>query len=112
MADFNENYEALRASFEDALHSYLAGVTFKPKILDESFRYSLQLGGKRVRPVMMFAAAQMLGGKITDVSARHPFKRAGAFACLTRYTDESCDLFLCDKHSYFITGIGRWQPLF
>ncbi len=69
MADFNENYEALRASFEDALHSYLAGVTFKPKILDESFRYSLQLGGKRVRPVMMFAAAQMLGGKIADVSA-------------------------------------------
>ena len=30
-------------------------------------RYSLNAGGKRIRPVLMFASAQMLGGKVQDV---------------------------------------------
>lgn len=33
----------------------------KPKLLGESMRYSLQLGGKRIRPVLMYAVGDLLG---------------------------------------------------
>lgn len=69
MADFTEKYEELRAAFESTLDAYLGTVALKPEILDESFRYSLKIGGKRVRPVLMYASALMFGGKIQDVSA-------------------------------------------
>ncbi len=60
--------DELRASFEEILNDYLDRVQYKPEILNQSMRYSLLLGGKRLRPVLMFACAQMMGGKITDVA--------------------------------------------
>ena len=69
MTDFKEKFDSYRVAFENALDEYLASVSLKPQILDESFRYSLKLGGKRVRPVLMFACAQMFGGKISDVAS-------------------------------------------
>ena len=68
MTEFQKKYDALRAAFEQTLSDRLGALSFKPSVLDESFRYSLQLGGKRLRPVLMFAAAQMLGGRIADVA--------------------------------------------
>ncbi len=68
MTEFTTDFENLRGEFERVMQEYLASVALKPQILDESFRYSLQIGGKRVRPVLMFAAAKMLGGKISDVA--------------------------------------------
>ena len=35
-----------------------------PKLLCESMRYSLLAGGKRVRPVLLLAACEMLGGEL------------------------------------------------
>lgn len=60
--------EELRAAFEEALAEYLNGQRIKPDILSESMLYSLNAGGKRIRPVLMFASAKMLGGKVQDVS--------------------------------------------
>ena len=60
--------EELRLLFEEILNEYLANTQIKPEILSESMQYSLKIGGKRLRPVLMFVAAQMLGGKIQDVS--------------------------------------------
>ena len=37
-----------------------------PWLLSESMRYSLCAGGKRLRPSMLLAAVEMLGGKIED----------------------------------------------
>lgn len=66
--NFKQKLESLRLAFEDVLSDYLDRTLFKPQILNESMRYSLQIGGKRLRPVLMFACAQMLGGKVQDVA--------------------------------------------
>lgn len=68
MQNFTQKYEELRLAFEQSLEEYLAGVKLSPGVLNDSFRYTLRNGGKRVRPVLMYACAQMFGGKITDVS--------------------------------------------
>lgn len=68
MAQFEENYEKLRSQFEQILTDYLASFTVEPQVLSESFRYSLENGGKRIRPVLMLASAQMFGGKVSDVA--------------------------------------------
>lgn len=62
-----QKLERYRAEFENCLAQYLKEKNYKPEILGESMRYSLSLGGKRLRPVFMFACAEMLGGKIQDV---------------------------------------------
>ena len=40
-----------------------------PKLLCESMRYSLLAGGKRVRPVLLLAACDMLGGDLEQAKA-------------------------------------------
>ena len=65
---FEERLRFFVDEFEKILNEYLGGLQLKPGVLNESVRYSLQVGGKRVRPALMFASAQMLGGKIADVS--------------------------------------------
>ncbi len=68
MQNFLQKQDEYRKTFESVLDEYLQGLHLKPEILNESFRYSLQNGGKRIRPVVMFASAQMLGGKPADVA--------------------------------------------
>ncbi len=65
--NFKTELEELKNTFEEELIAYLDRTHFEPKILNESVRYSLLLGGKRLRPVLMLACAQMLGGKVQDV---------------------------------------------
>lgn len=65
--NFKTELEELKNTFEEELNAYLERTHFEPKILNESVRYSLLLGGKRLRPVLMLACAQMLGGKVQDV---------------------------------------------
>lgn len=65
--NFKTELEELKNTFEEELIAYLDRAHFEPKILNESVRYSLLLGGKRLRPVLMLACAQMLGGKVQDV---------------------------------------------
>ena len=66
---FQQKWEEYRLEFENALSDSIQNMPqVRPPILSESTRYSLTLGGKRVRPVLMFACARALGGKIQDVS--------------------------------------------
>ena len=65
---FEQRMEELRLLFEEILAEYLQNMQVKPEILSESMQYSLKIGGKRLRPVLMFVTAQMLGGKIQDVA--------------------------------------------
>ena len=66
--NWKEKLEELRTAFEGVLQNYTDNMNFKPDILNESMKYSLVQGGKRLRPVLMFACAQMLGGKVQDVA--------------------------------------------
>lgn len=66
--NFKQTWEEYRAEFERLLGEYTAKWDVRPKILGDSVRYSLSNGGKRFRPVLMFACARALGGKINDVA--------------------------------------------
>ena len=52
----------------DAIEAYLRSLSFAPDLgdLEESLRYSLESGGKRVRPVLCLAVAEAAGGSIDD----------------------------------------------
>lgn len=60
MSDFNERFSQYAAEFEAVLESFCSKLDCRPKILADSMKYSLTAGGKRVRPVMMYAAGGLL----------------------------------------------------
>lgn len=67
--DFSEKLEKYADEFNLVLNKFCDGLNCQPKILADSLKYSLQIGGKRVRPAMMFAAGELLGverGKIEN----------------------------------------------
>jgi len=52
----------------DAVEAYLGSLTFAPELggLEEALRYSLEAGGKRVRPVLCLAVAEANGASTED----------------------------------------------
>ena len=52
----------------DAVDAYLRSLVFTPELgpLEEALRYSLESGGKRIRPVLCLAVADAAGGSIDD----------------------------------------------
>ncbi len=52
------------ALIDAALERYLPGEEERPQSLHKAMRYSLFAGGKRVRPVLMLAACEAVGGDI------------------------------------------------
>jgi len=50
-----------------ALDRYLPAVEMLPTRLHEAIRYSVFAGGKRVRPILMLAACEAVGGEIKNV---------------------------------------------
>jgi len=52
---------------DSALDRYLPGAEILPAVLHESMRYSIFAGGKRIRPVLMLAACEAVGGEIKNV---------------------------------------------
>ena len=65
-----KTYEEYRAVVENALVPMLESLGEIPERLMEAMRYSLEAGGKRLRPVMLLAACDMAGG---DVNTALPF---------------------------------------
>ena len=66
--DCKQTLEEYCAEFESVLAEYLQSMQVRPPVLAESVCYSLTLGGKRLRPVLMFACAKIFGGKPSDVA--------------------------------------------
>ncbi len=63
-----ETYLQERARLvEKNLSKYIAKIPNAPKILTDAMDYSLQAGGKRVRPILLMATAEAFGKKATDV---------------------------------------------
>lgn len=61
MSDFDLKYEQFRSYFVNQLDVRCSEISTVPEILGESMKYSLQLGGKRIRPVLMYAVGEVLG---------------------------------------------------
>ena len=61
MYDYQQKYAEYLQTFENYLHTYAENLKTVPPILGEAMRYSLLSGGKRIRPVLMLATAEVLG---------------------------------------------------
>jgi geranylgeranyl diphosphate synthase type II len=65
-----KTYDEYRRTAEQALTPMLQSLGDIPERLLEAMRYSLEAGGKRLRPVMLLAACEMAGG---DMKTALPF---------------------------------------
>ena len=63
-------YAEYQRLVEDSLSAQLASLGYIPEKLFEAMDYSLSAGGKRLRPVLLLAACETLGG---DVNEALPF---------------------------------------
>lgn len=65
---YDEQYAAYKRAVEKKLEELLAenALTRVPAKLLESMRYSVLAGGKRIRPVLLLACTEMLGGPIEE----------------------------------------------
>lgn len=95
MKTFQHQYQIYADCFETALHSFCAKMCYRPSVLAESMRYSLLSGGKRVRPVLFFAALDLFG---EDYGKEMGF--ALALECIHTYSLIHDDLPAMDNDDY------------
>jgi geranylgeranyl diphosphate synthase, type II len=79
--DFSTKLNSLVAQAEAGLDQYLPPAGTRPTRLHTAMRYSLQSGGKRLRPVLVLAAAELGGG-----SAGPAVPAAVAVECVHTYS--------------------------
>lgn len=78
--DFKVKLSTLVAEVETALRAHLPPASTRPSRLHEAMRYSLEAGGKRLRPVLALAAADVLGRRAAALPA------AVAIECVHTYS--------------------------
>ena len=67
MSTFHLQYEKYQSIFEEYTRKYTNKIKTSPAILGESMCYSLLNGGKRVRPVLALACADVLGVDFEEI---------------------------------------------
>ena len=67
MYAFKDAYQRYLTVFEEYAKSYCEKLNTQPSILGESMQYSLMQGGKRIRPVLALAVAEILNVPFADV---------------------------------------------
>jgi geranylgeranyl diphosphate synthase type II len=78
-APFAEYIGGMLARIDEALSRYLPTPPEYPRVLYEAMRYSLDAGGKRLRPILTLAAAETVAG--TGYSAQEAIEDALPAAC-------------------------------
>ena len=79
--DFSTQFNTFVAQTDQALDKLLPPASTRPARIHEAMRYSLQAGGKRLRPVLLLAAADLSHGKKHD-----PLPAAVAIECVHTYS--------------------------
>ena len=91
-----KKYSRQRAKQVDtALGHYLPTARTKPATLHQAMRYSLFAGGKRIRPLLTFAAAEACAGKLGDA-----MPLACAVECIHTYSLVHDDLPSMDDDDF------------
>lgn len=62
---FKEKYDGYLERFNGVLDAFCKDLKCRPQILEDSLKYSLNLGGKRFRPVLMYAVGDLLGVELS-----------------------------------------------
>ncbi len=85
--DFPAELKRLVTRVEQGLDRHVPAATTRPARLHEAMRYSLQAGGKRLRPVLVLAVHEQLAATATrDGSPADPLPAAVAVECLHTYS--------------------------
>lgn len=79
--DFSTKLNAFVAQTEQALDKLLPSGATRPSRIHEAMRYSLQAGGKRLRPVLLLSAAKLFPGE-----TQNPLPAAVAIECVHTYS--------------------------
>jgi geranylgeranyl pyrophosphate synthase len=90
--DFPANLNRLVHLVERGLETHVPVATTRPARLHEAMRYSLQAGGKRLRPVLALAAAELF-----ETSAEAAVPAAVAIECVHTYSLVHDDLPCMDN---------------
>ena len=97
--------DAYRNETEEGILQYLPPEDARPARLHSAMRYSLQAGGKRLRPILILAARDLFDRGIDALPA------AVAMECLHSYTLIHDDL-PCMDDSDLRRGKQTWSSLF
>ncbi len=79
--DFSAELKRLVKEVEAGIERLLPPATTRPARIHEAMRYSMTAGGKRLRPVLVLATAEMFGA-----STQHALPAAVAIECLHTYS--------------------------
>ncbi len=96
MMNFNDKLTARAAEADRIIKSYLPQPEKYKELIVESARYSVEAGGKRVRPLIIMEAFRLCGGK--DESVIKPFMAALEF--IHSYSLVHDDLPAMDNDTY------------
>ena len=89
--DFTAQLESYRQRVERGIEELTPPADTRPARLHEAMRYSLQAGGKRLRPVLLLATADTFGPRV------NPLPAAIALECLHTYSLVHDDLPCMDN---------------
>ncbi len=89
--DFATHLKQLTTEVEQALDQLLPDPNLRPARLHQAMRYSLQAGGKRLRPILVLAAHSLFGG------GGRPLPAAIAIECVHTYSLVHDDLPCMDN---------------
>lgn len=93
--DLHAYLDARRTLVEDALDRYLPSTDLRPERLHEAVRYSILAPGKRIRPILVLASAEAVGGRAEDV-----LHTACALECIHVFSLIHDDLPCMDNDDY------------
>ncbi len=89
--EFKKEFEARRLKVEAAIDKYLPAEDTRPSIVHKAMRYSMEAGGKRIRPMLLLAAHDMFPSEID------PLPACGAIECMHTYSLSHDDLPCMDN---------------
>lgn len=78
--EFKKEFDARRLKVEAAIDKYLPAEDTRPSIVHKAMRYSMEAGGKRIRPMLLLAAHDMFPSEID------PLPACVAIECLHTYS--------------------------
>lgn len=93
--ELEQYLEERRLLVDEALERYLPGAGDAPKEIHEAVRYSVFAGGKRLRPILVLAAAEAAGGRV-----EHAIGAAAAVEMIHTYSLIHDDLPAMDDDDF------------
>lgn len=67
--EFKKIFEEKRLKIEEAIQKYLPAEDTRPAIIHQAMHYSMKVGGKRLRPILLLAAHELLPSKLDPLPA-------------------------------------------